>query len=256
MKEDKRNKRMAASTFLIALLGILLVLTGFTAARYIMENRKRNLLEAQNFYFTSNFLEEESENASYFIDPLAGEFSVELYNFADSLRKTPVSIEYKVTVESGQSSAARGTIGSDEGGGTAVIQIIPDRDSTDAAGNLKPVTVVAESGKPYKKVLKAVFIRELGNQFTVEDAPGYRAATLTMLCADSKKDITITLPDGVIPSATDDRVEYSGNICTFHSPGEGVYSLILLKSDSGSVLEGKENGKFANSIVIESGSSG
>ena len=76
--------------------------------------------------------------------------------------------------------------------------------------------MVAESVFPYKKTLTGVFKRQLGNQYVVEDESGRNAAVLTMVCADGEKDITVTLPSGVIPDEADIRVTgYKDNKCTF-----------------------------------------
>ena len=97
---------------------------------------------------------------------------------------------------------------------------------------LEEIKVVAESESPYKKTLTGVFKRQLGNQYVVEDEAGHIAAVLTMVCGDGEKDIRITLPSGVIPDEADIRIkDYKDDQCTFRSPGYGIYSLVLLKSE-------------------------
>ena len=83
----------------------------------------------------------------------------------------------------------------------------------------------------------------------MEDESGRYAAVLTMVCADGEKDITVTLPSGVIPDEADIRVTgYKDNKCTFHSPGYGIYSLVLLKSEADIGLSGKDS--FADAIDL------
>lgn len=222
----------------IALLG----LTGVTMARYVKQQSQKGIVEAADFYFTSDYLKDEAEKAAYFVDP-GKNFSVQLYNFADTKRVTPGEITYTVTVDGGSVGTVSGSLtGSVDAGGAASIEITPD------AGT-EQVTVTAASTSPYQKTLTAVFHRKLGNQYLVEDTAGSRAAALIMTFGDSGKSITIDLPDGVIPDETDDRVAYSGNQCTFTSPGNGVYSLILLKSDASILLEG-DHVAFADRITI------
>lgn len=241
----RTKKRRPGLSQLLILSGVVLLLfTGVTAARYITQNGRNGLIEAQDFYFTSNLLKDSGEEAVYFIDPQAGSFQVALYNYADSRRVTQVPITFETKVTGGSADSAKGEL---NGNGTdqAVVTITPD-------GNAGEVIVTVESKKPYKKVLTAKFKRELGNQFKVEDGTDRMAATLTMICTDSSQDITIVLPSGVIPDYNDSRVtSYTDNTCIYKSPGEGIYSLILLKKDMATKLTGTENGKFANKITIE-----
>lgn len=266
MRKIDRKRRVKAPWLLIAVLGMLLAFSGITAARYVNQVKKGNLMSAENFYFTSDLLREESADESktavYYIDPLAENFTVELYNYADNMRIMSKDINYTVNVENGTANPVSGTLSvSGNSAVKAEITIRPTTNSsagnagagkTSGTSNTSDVTVTVTSTSPYKKTLKAVFKRELGNQFQLEDKTGNRAAVLTMTCADSSKSISITLPEGVIPDKTDSRVtEYKDNIWTFKSPGEGVYTLILLKKDASKVLTGNEGGFFANSITID-----
>ena len=221
---------------------VLLGLTGVTMARYVKQQSQKGIVEAADFYFTSDYLKDEAEKAAYFVDP-GKNFSVQLYNFADTKRVTPGEIRYTVTVDGGSAGTVSGSLAeSADAGGTALIEITPDAEA-------EQVKVTATTTFPYQKTLTAVFYRKLGNQYLVEDTAGSRAAALIMTFGDSGKSITIDLPEGVFPDETDDRVTYSGNQCTFTSPGKGVYSLILLKSDAGILLEG-DRVAFADRITI------
>ena len=153
------------------------------------------------------------------------------------------------TVEGGD-TGIQGTIKAGEKS-TVPISVIP-ADKPEGGGGtveLEEIRVVAESVFPYKKTLTGVFKRQLGNQYVVEDESGRNAAVLTMVCADGEKDITVTLPSGVIPDEADIRVTgYKDNKCTFHSPGYGIYSLVLLKSEADIGLSGKDS--FADAIDL------
>lgn len=253
MKQKKRktqNKHALIPAPVILAAVILLCFAGITSARYVLQKENSTVAEAEEFYFESDFLKEESEKAVYYMDPETTEFTIQLFNYADSKRITAGKIQYEITVDGG--TCVKGQNSGSFGGSsaeTAKIQIAPD----DSANAERTITVTAQSTSPYSKTLKAEFIMKFGNQFTIEDTAGNRAASLTMICADAGKTIAIHLPEGVIPDGADDRVTYDSNTrtCGFQSEGHGIYSLVLLKKDKDKVLTGQENGIFADSITIQ-----
>ena len=237
-----RRKQQRAALMLITAAGIMLSLAGIAAARYMKQESQSGVVEAQTFYFTSDLLKEDGGTAAYFIDPMAQSFTIELYNFADSERVTSADIIYRVSVTGGTveggDTGIQGTIKAGEKS-TVPISVIP-ADKPEGGGGtveLEEIRVVAESVFPYKKTLTGVFKRQLGNQYVVEDESGRNAAVLTMVCADGEKD------------KADIRVTgYKDNKCTFHSPGYGIYSLVLLKSEADIGLSGKDS--FADAIDL------
>lgn len=242
LEKKARNRKIPALAVII--LCFFVVFAGITAARYVMQQTKQGIVAAQDFYFTSDFLKAETDNVSYYIDPDM-DFTVHLYHAEDSLRKTLSEIEYSVSVTGGTwVDSGSGTLKPDSG--TADLTVTPNTGATS-------ITVTATSTKPYKKVLTAVFKVEKGNSVVLEDSAGNRAAVLTMTCADAPKTITITLPSGVIPDETNDNVasyDAAGRVCEYHSPGYGVYSLILLKSNPDGKLEVQSGSTFAGSLEI------
>lgn len=250
-----RRKWNRTALIMIAAAGIMLLFAGMAAARYMKQERQSGVVEAQTFYFTSDLLKEDETAATFFIDPMAESFKFELCNFADPERITSEDITYRVSVTGGtvegSSDVFEGIIKA--GAGSAVpISVIPAVKPGNSGGvrELEEIKVVAESVLPYRKTLAGVFKRQMGNQYMVEDETGHNAAVLTMVCADGAKDISVTLPLGVIPDEADSRVTgYEENKCTFHSPGYGIYSLVLLKSDTALKLEGQ--GSFADTIGLK-----
>lgn len=235
--------------FVLAILAAvaLMSLAGATAARYVFRQEQGGLADAQNFYFTSDLLEEEAKVPRYYIDPQLNSFSIRLSNAADSLRATTGEIAYRIMVEGGSAeidgaAAATGVL---PGGAaaTATLTVTP-------SAGASQVTVAVTSTKPYEKTLKAVFELALGNQYIVEDSAGNTAAVLTMICTDSEKEIALALPAGVVPDNTDRRVtESPDGGYVFQSPGSGVYSLVLLKTDKSLNLS-KESQSFADTINL------
>lgn len=254
MKVKTIRQRRWLPILTLLLLVFLLGFAGAAAARYAMRDRQKEIVEAKNFYFESDFLKEKSEKTEYFIDPMETEFPIKLHNYADSQRVTQTDITYHVDITGGTvGGTAKGTLVGSGSQSTETISIVP---LVASGAEERTVTVTATSDIPYTKVLTATFVLKEGNDYTVEDAEGNRAAVLTMTCADAEKEITITLPDGVIPDEANDRVTSSTNtsgenICTFHSPGYGVYSLVLLKTNKGLKLAG--NGSFADTIKLQAG---
>lgn len=228
-----RRRVPAAAVLAVA---VVLALAGFAAARYVMQQQQDGLATATDFYFTSDYLKESGENATYYIDPSTDDFTVELRNFADDLRTTSGGISYSVNATNASVASGSGMLKGTERS-TAKVTVTP-------SSGVQEFTVTATSTSPYAQELTATFIRAKGNHYTVEDASGNTAAVLTMTCADSGGPITLDLPSGVIPDATDGRVSEN----TFKPVDSGVYSLVLLKADVSLDLTG--SGNFADTIDL------
>ena len=250
MRTGDKTLRRRMPVLLIIMLGVLAALAGVTAARYVMQRTDQSIVAAQDFYFTSDFLKEEGEAALYYIDSKLP-VSIHLYNAEDSLRVTPGDIQYKVEVAGGTYTDSGNGILSATGGAPVLAVsdlVVTSQDSVTAV----EVKVTTES--PYQKVLSAKFMVAKGNMASIEDAAGKRAAVLTMTCVDDEKEIEITLPSGVIPDETNDNVisfDTASGMCRFQSPGHGIYSLTLLKSEQDKVLRLESGDTFAGALVIQ-----
>lgn len=240
------NKKTGKRWFGLSLstISAIIILLGFASigmARYVMEKNKAEIAEASNFYFTSNLLKEDTaENTILYVDPSKASFTIDLYNYADEQRKTASSINYTVTVENGSSNPASGTINA--GTDKAVLTITPTDKSKD-------VIVTATSTSPYKKELKATFKISLGNQYSIEDTNGNTAAVLMMTFTGSGGDVTLELPNTVIPDENNPNISKADGNWKFNVAKDGIYSLILLKQDQS--LDLSDNGVFADSIQIK-----
>lgn len=254
-RKPSRNKRAPIFTALLLTMACAATFGGFTVARYALNQAgKSALASAAEFYFTSDLLKDATDIPAYFIDPGPGKFAIKLYNYEDSKRMTSKDIVYTVTVENG-TAAVTGGKQNDPSTYTlpgnqpqeAIITVTPS-----SANNLDSVRVTVSSSEPYAKILRAEFTLALENQYTVEDEAGKTAAVLIMTCADDQKDILLKLPEGVIPDAADPRVQkQSGsNEYQFHSPGYGIYSLVLLKKEKNKNLSVSDV-NFANSIELK-----
>lgn len=239
-KQKKRGGLLLAAVVLTTAA----LITGLTMAKYVQQWKSEPALaDAKAFYFTSDLLKDVDENASYTIDTQTTSFTFTLGNAADSQRVTGESITYNVQVTGGTVDHASGSLP----GGTAQNAKIT---VTPAAG-VNEITVSATSGAPYAKTLTAKFLLAPGSRYMVEDQSGNTAAVLTIVCTGSEKEILLTLPQGVVPDATDARVTKTENGFRFQPPGPGAYSLVLLKADANLNLHEAETA-FADTIVIKS----
>lgn len=241
MYKKTGKKWFGLSLSTISAIIILLGFAGIGMARYVMEKNKAEIAAAENFYFTSNLLKEDAaENTILYVDPSKASFTVNLYNYADEQRKTASDINYTVTVVNGSSNPNSGTIAKDSE--KAEITITPTDKSKD-------VIVTATSTSPYKKELKATFKISLGNQYTIEDTVGNTAAVLMMTFTGSGGDVTLELPNTVIPDENNPNISKVDGNWKFNVAQDGIYSLILLKQNQTLNLSG--NGAFADSIKIK-----
>lgn len=240
--QDKNKVKRVSLPMLV--VSIVLLIVGIAAAGYIMSNRQSGIIAAKNFYFSSDLLKEDSESAVYYLDNQTDSFVIKLYNYEDPKRRTQADIGYKITVVGGDTDhSSTGTLTAGEAG-EASITVKP---------TAKSITVTAQATSPYKKTIKAVFSMESGKRFTVDDAQGKTAAVLTMVCTDysaAAKTVDLTLPSGVIPDDTDSNISKSGSGYTYTFPKNGVYSLVLLKSDKTKILK-KDGGSFNDKITLE-----
>lgn len=222
-QKDRSNTDSRRPVLMAVAAAAVLLLAGLVAARYMTRQSQSGILYAQEFYFTSNFLAEDGKD--YSIDPQAGTFEIQLYNFADSKRVTAEDIKYKVSVSSGGSAdKTEGTLtkGSKR---TETVTVTPD------AGE-EEITVTVKSEAPYEKTLTATFHLQAGNSYTVENKAGDMAAVLTLICTDFTpgRKVTLKLPEGVVPDAADDNVSASGGNYIYTFPDNGIYAVVLLKS--------------------------
>lgn len=244
MKRIDRLKKRKRSRFLIlAMLAVtgLLLFSGVTSGRYVIQREHTGVAAAKDFYFTSDLLKDDEADVSYYIDPMQSNFRITVSNSEDSLRVSSDDIAYSVSVLKGSAGVGGGTL---RGGSISTKDIV----ITPEIG-ADQVTVKVSAAKPYAKSLKAVFHLALGNRYTVEDSVGNTAALLTVTCADGEKEIALSLPDSVVADGTDERVKAAAGGYVFQSPGYGVYSLVLLKSDNGLDLS-RTDIAFADKIEL------
>ena len=174
---------------------------------------------------------------------MTNSFTIQLYNYepANSLRYTTADIEYSVEVTGGTTSSATRSLKGKQAS-LVTLEITP-------TSKEKTVEVKVSATKPYKKTLSAKFVLAKGNQYSITDNIGNKAAVLTIISTDSGGEIELTLPADLIADPTDSRLVKKNTLLYFNSPGSGIYSLVLLKNDTNHDWTRPET-EFANKIEI------
>ena|GEM_PF-1108280 len=233
---------------LLLIIGVLAIRT--TAGRSLLprpslnwQRQSSQAAEPQNFFFASDLLQADSASALYYIDPMTNSFTIQLYNYepANSLRYTTADIEYSVEVTGGTTSSATRSLKGKQAS-LVTLEITP-------TSKEKTVEVKVSATKPYKKTLSAKFVLAKGNQYSITDNIGNKAAVLTIISTDSGGEIELTLPADLIADPTDSRLVKKNTLLYFNSPGSGIYSLVLLKNDTNHDWTRPET-EFANKIEI------
>ena len=226
---------------LLLIIGVLAIRT--TAGRHLIQRQSSQAAEPQNFFFASDLLQADSASALYYIDPMTNSFTIQLYNYepANSLRYTTADIEYSVEVTGGTTSSATRSLKGKQAS-LVTLEITP-------TSKEKTVEVKVSATKPYKKTLSAKFVLAKGNQYSITDNIGNKAAVLTIISTDSGGEIELTLPADLIADPTDSRLVKKNTLLYFNSPGSGIYSLVLLKNDTNHDWTRPET-EFANKIEI------
>lgn len=252
-----RRRRIPVLIFLIA--AILLAFAGLTLARYVMQKEESGVIETKPFYFTSDLLKDESENKEYYIDPETKSFDINILNSVDSKRITEDKIICTITVEGGLAVVHSGDEDTSASGQQIEVDLGANGEQASQKVTITPnsdadeVRVEAASGAPYQKTLSATFKPAPGDQYRVKDSVGSRAAVLTIIYVKTKPtDITLALPENVIPDETTSWVEKNAEASqyyTLHISERGVYSLVLLKKDVNQDLD-KEETSFDTQISL------
>lgn len=207
-----RKRRNVVGPLCVAVLAAMAMAVGVgTAAKYVKQSQyDLGAAEPAAFYFSSDVLRPESENASYPISDWSGGIPIMLNNYEDPMRWSAVDITYQIECKNG-------SIASDTGGGTlkgggaesATVTVTPD----DGAGE---VTVTATTTAPYAKTLTGVFLltpEDTGTyavrsyaafalmppadgSYAVQDFAGSPTAELILMGGKSRRELTITWPGG------------------------------------------------------------
>ena len=174
---------------IILLILILLLPVGITFSKYVVENVKNYLMEANNFFFNSDKLAD--GGITYGINNWGGTGQIEiqfnLNNHKNNILTSDADIAYTLTTTCATGlvcslSSNSGTIQVAEKTDNFTLTITPTRPFND--NESVSVTVTATSSSPYVKTLSATFVITVGRRgidYQITDSVGspYLLFTIT-----------------------------------------------------------------------------
>lgn len=197
----KLGKRIALLVLSASVLITSLVLVGIYA-KYVYNRDTLSLVEADAFYFESDLLKQ--GGASYILNAGTKEISFTVTNKADALRFSEMDISYTVSVVSGECSFSD-------------VETVKEVSGTLAKGKDSTVTfrlygLVDGGTYTVKAYGTGGFEKELTATFTVTEDPQKiymhtqimddTAVLLTVWTKNLAGDVTIDVPEGLIPDNT------------------------------------------------------
>lgn len=200
-KAKKKSARTAVAALAVCLL-LLVVLIGAAIGRYQHQLHSEGSVRAQEFYFTSDFL----DGSAHTLAPGSTEVSFTLGNHADDLRFSEVDITYTVTITPSDGV----TIEYDNA--DQKLTRGDTQDDTVTLKNLQPGVIYAIHAKGtggYEKALTAtieVLSPEQG-VYKYLDTTNSEYVLLTVWAQDYQGIVKITPPAGLIPDNTDRVME-------------------------------------------------
>lgn len=106
LDHGNQKKKIIISAIAVVLLCSLAV--GMLAAKYLNERNSDGLLRAQEFYFTSNLLDNIDKHKKHALAPGSTSFTFTVGNHGDDLRYAEMDINYTVTVKEEDGKPADG----------------------------------------------------------------------------------------------------------------------------------------------------
>ena len=183
---------------LVVVLGVTIIL-----GRYLQEHQKSSLYEAENFYFTSDLLKEESA-VSFWKDGV-NKLKINFSNSADKLRYTKSDINAVVRlsefIDNREFVKKREINLTLEGDKITNKEIVFD--------NLEKglYKIEAITSSPYVKKLEGIFSIDSNNntiQHLVNDRADSTVLMLKISTIDYEGNIKIKFPDGLYPDNNED----------------------------------------------------
>lgn len=193
----RRQKLTTKILLLLALLSAALAaVAGGVAAKYARRDSDQVIAKAKEFYFTSDYLT--VNDSEYTLNEGRTSFSFELRNY-DGLNISEMDIHYTVTVTSSGTdrvtpSPAKGTLSADAESKVMVelTGLIP--------GNTYNVEVKGANG--YEQTLKTRLVVKRNSGFFKNTKAYQDYVILTLWTKDTAGTASFTVPDGLIPDAT------------------------------------------------------
>lgn len=220
-QKNTRNKLTKNQPLLFLLCGsfILIGMIGGFYAKYTYQKSENKSPIAEEFYFTSDLLEEKESN--YTLASNTKQLTFELRNYADGLRSSVSDINYTYDVKKDNTEVQTGT------GTIGVTENVGNKQSI-TVNNLSAGTykVRATATSPFAKTLKATFTIPDENDditYKISDSGQSPYALLEVSTKAYDGNITIQWSDGLIPDSTQKSLKDVENYNnTYHAGSIGI----------------------------------
>ncbi len=229
MGKQQRNckgqkKRLGAAALGVCLV-LLVALIGAAIARYQRAFRSEGSVRAQEFYFTSDFL----DGGTHTLAPGSTSVTFTLGNHADELRFSEMDITYKVKVARADGGTSSATVAYKETPQTLATGAA--RDAAVTIENLTPgtYTVTAVGTGGYSKTLTATIVvpAETAQLYQHQDSvPGEYLLLTVWNEGDVAENVTISytgIPDNTNPNMMDWRTSDTPQTVTLEPHASKVF---------------------------------
>ncbi len=255
-KETKNiNNKKNIIIFWIITSIIVVSITGITLARYIIEtNSEKKLIEAQDFYFSSNYLTLESDNIYTISDYADGdEIIIEVYNYEDELRYTTTDVVYEVISDKllAEDIIQTEFVGTDLKTSEVKVKVKKEY----FVDGIFSFTLTAKSKSPYEEMLSATFnvyqaaLAEDAYMEVIDNLNSYTVA-VTVTTEGKEGEIMINYPDTLAVDYGDERItEATQTYLKFNAQKNSVYEFTLFKENLDDIYALDPNNSFQ--IVAE-----
>ncbi|MGN0820008.1 MAG: hypothetical protein ACI4M6_06470 [Christensenellaceae bacterium] len=208
-----KKNRIIITVISIAVLLTALLCIAPSFAKYLTKQSVQSELEADEFYFTSDYLKSE-DTPVYIVSGNTVTFA--LNNFIDDFRINETDITYEATADYGALSLNGGTLT----GGSALSESITLTYDFASDEEEKEITVTVISSAVYEKTLQAKFVLNKlysGVKYEIKDSAGASCAELYIYVGDAVSGLTLLWDNAeLLIDETNDYVY--GNVTNGISP--------------------------------------
>lgn len=226
-KETNNRKRLSlAAKGFVCFAVALVLLSGYSIAKYISSEKEEPLYVAKNFYFESDILTVGTNGVypEYVLQAGVDDIELTLKNYPDELRYSEVNIEGEVNLGDVEEK---------------VFQLTGNQktDQKIVFENVAPGTyiIIAKATSPYIKTLGAkitVVGLDSNLKYSVNDAKESPNLLVTINTTDYEGNASIEWPSGVVPDNTDPLLsEAEGNSCIIQMKKNSEYTFQFFKID-------------------------
>lgn len=200
-RRAKKNSAGAAAVTLAAGIALLAVLIGATFGKYLHQLRSEGSVRAQEFYFTSDFL----DGGTHTLAPGSTAMSFTLGNYADELRFSEMDITYEVTVTPVDDATTPNVqyVNTEKKLSKGVRQDNTVTITGLTSGKTYTITATGRGGYEQSLTATVVVLAQEPVVYKYLDTTNSEYVLLTVWAQGYQGDVTIAPPAGLIPDNTD-----------------------------------------------------